>query len=507
MFTSILYPGNRPTTIPFELSLFKDLNLDQIIESVSAPITGYDIEHMYYSPLNTVEDIEYRHAIFRELENEGLRNVLGAFIEKMEVYQSESNARDSMSDQYLTQYSFLMSVSIFCEAALQLAHGLRQLDFHSAGFTSFTKYLDEYIQSNEFKILHDGSTELKKEIGSIKYSLRIRNRSVQVSAHDGDEQDFSQEIRAFFSKFQGEKEKEEIKLPLSAEMNDVELNVVRLVSYLYPETFESLSKFAETYSGFFPKTIQDFVREIQFYFSWLQYTGPIIKKGYSFVLPRLSCDRKDESVKRCYDLALAHKACLEGERVVPNDYMLKQPERTIIVTGPNQGGKTTFARMFGQLHYLASLGLPVPAGQAALYLPDRIFTHFEREEKTVQKSGKLQDDMERMSNILQKATSHSMIIINEIYSTAPLEDAEFLGQNMLDEIHALDCLCVCVTFIDALAKPHKKTVSMVGTVIPGEPGSRTFRLERKPADGIAYAQAIAERHDLTFTRIKERLLV
>ena len=176
-----------------------------------------------------------------------------------------------------------------------------------------------------------------------------------------------------------------------------------------------------------------------------------------------------------------------------------------MVTGPNQGGKTTFARTIGQCAYLASLGCPVPARHARLTLPDQICTHFERQEDLSTLHGKLDDELVRIHGILSRATDASIIVMNESFSSTTVNDALLIGTKVLERIIELRCVAVYVSFLDELSALDPVCVSMVGEVADDDPTQRTFKFTRRPADGLAYAAALADKYGLNYDVLGRRI--
>ncbi len=507
-FRSILFgdagtPEEIDTVTPPDC--FSDLNLDQIAAALTAGRDEYNLKPFFFYPLTDLYTVNYRYDVQKDLENETIRGHIQAFAQKMQAMRGGLAQSAKMHYKLQRQRWFLDAVDHYCSAVLALRDDLASAGPNSRGLRDFRDYLTGYTDTAGFVALVADTQRLKDQLASIRYSLRIAGKRIYVSKYGG-ESNYSAEVLQVFEKFkQAEANEYRFNLRVPLEMNHVEAGILDLVALLFPEVFDFLEKYSLDHAGFLDPVIAKFDREIQFYVACLEYVSRFKAAGLPFCYPDVSSKSKQVKCDEAFDLALANRLLGEGAAVVTNDFYLRDPERILVVSGPNSGGKTTFARTFGQLHYLASIGCPVPARKAALFLCDRLFTHFEREEDLQNLSGKLEDELRRIRQILERATPMSILIMNESFLSTTLDDASYLSRQVMERIIVKDMICVSVTFLDELASLGETTVSMVSTVAPHDPASRTFKIIRRPADGLAYAAAIAEKHGLTYEGISRRL--
>ena len=487
-------------------SYARDLNLDQIVAAVAGDREERDlITTVLYGRLRDDGAVRYRQEVFRDLEDPALLAAIQRFTGLIGEVRAHLRQLDAMQYRYQREGWLLDAAAIYCDAVASLAGHLASAPVASRALLAFRDYLASYVASAGFITLAGDTRSRKDALAQIRYCTRNDGARVEVSRYTG-EADYSAVVLDTFERFkQGAAKDYLIPYRVQPGMNHIAAQIVELVARLFPEQFTALEEYCRQHAGFLDEGIRQADQELQFYLAFGDYITPVRAAGLSFCYPEVSAGSKDVRAADTFDLALAHKLVSQRTPVVTNDFHLNCPERIAVVTGPNQGGKTTFARTFGQLHHLAAVGCPVPGSAARLFLPDRIFTHFEREEDLTAMSGKLEDDLIRIGDILLDATPASIVILNEIFTSTTVHDARFLGTKLLTKVMRLDALCVYVTFVDELASLGDQIVSMMSTIVPGNPAERTYRVVRKPADGLAYALAIAEKYDLTYQRLYDRL--
>jgi DNA mismatch repair ATPase MutS len=166
--------------------------------------------------------------------------------------------------------------------------------------------------------------------------------------------------------------------------------------------------------------------ELAFYIGCMNLHGQLTQKGepLSFPLP-VASDERRHAFQGLYDVCLA---LLLEQKIVGNRVQADNKD-LVIITGANQGGKSTFLRSIGLAQLMMQCGMFVPAESFCANICTGLFTHYKREEDATMNSGKLDEELSRMSAIVDALTPHAMVLFNESFAaTNEREGSEIAHQ-------------------------------------------------------------------------------
>jgi DNA mismatch repair protein MutS2 len=148
---------------------------------------------------------------------------------------------------------------------------------------------------------------------------------------------------------------------------------------------------------------------------------------------------------------LAGAPRLEPRTVVPIDLNLGDRFHILVVTGPNTGGKTVALKTVGLLAIMAQAGLHVPAGEGSQFpIFDDVLADIGDEQSLEQSLSTFSSHVRRITEILGKATSRSLVMLDELGAGTDPADGAALGRAILDELDGIGCRSIVTTHIGDL---------------------------------------------------------
>ncbi len=482
-----------------------DLHLDDVVAALCASADRSWLRPVYLTPLRDADAVAYRLEVFRDLASPGLREACTRFAAGIGAAQAQLTHAARLINRHERNRWLAEAAMSYCTSVADLVAALAIATISSRALGGVREALQHHVDSAGHTGLVADTTSVLAGLAAVTYRLDIDENTLTVARDDGAD-DYGAEILATFARF---RQAGAAPLPVdvfrTSDMNVVEVGILERVVRLHPAVFADLDAFPGLHRDPIDPGVAAFANELAFYLAYLEMMDPLVAAGLAFSHPVLEVGPAGMRVDGLFDLALARKRGDEAGAIVANDVAVQPWERRIVVTGANQGGKTTLARALGLLHHLASIGAPVPARAASLQLADSVYTLFQRLDDGARTSGRLEADLGRARAITDAISPSSLVILNEAFSATTVADALALNRAVLAQIAAKGAMCVVVTFLTELAAPDASTVSFVGGVEPGEGGARTYRFERRPPDGMARAHSLVERHQLDYASVAKRL--
>lgn len=233
--------------------------------------------------------------------------------------------------------------------------------------------------------------------------------------------------------------------------------------------------------------------ELAFYLGCVNLHHELIRRGLAMCVP-VPYERVERrhAIEGLYDASLALRS---GRAPVGNDVHGNGKE-LVVITGANQGGKSTFLRAVGLAQIMMQCGMCVTAASFSANVCDGILTHYKREEDASMKSGKLDEELRRMSAIVAHIKEHSLLLCNESFAATNEREGSEIAREIIVALLQKRVKIVFVTHLYALAHGlhERKTQGMMFLRAERRPdGERTFRLMEAEPLQTSYGEDLYRR--------------
>lgn len=513
---SLLFPKGYQNYESLPPGFFGDLQLDGVCRAIAAKYKEFDILKYFYTIPDSPEISRYRQNVYRDIErNNGIVLSLTKYLNLLLACETCFSYFQQVKDDVKKGSYLLLSCRHYLSALELLHETLVHAAITSEGFSTCLRLLDETFADAGFQSFRETVQKSFTDIEQLTLNLLIRGKVISVWENDEpDAPTVTERLIRFVHAFdvpveEGWAEQPEAvrnPFPSPLETGPLENTIIDILKRSHPGVFEMLQSFASL--DFSPQHDQfiGLKDEIAFYISFYEFEQQLNTVGFRLAFPDIREDAGLD-VHGVYDLALAWKSRFTKQEIITNDISYRADKSFLVITGPNQGGKTTLARALGQCVYFMLIGLKVPCHTMTARFFARILTHFEVEESVETGAGKLKEELQRLKPMIRLYSQNSFVILNELFTTATTYDAKIMAKKVMKHFIDNQCLGIYVTHIQELADEtaQKGIQSMVAQVNESDPSLRTFKIIPKEAEGLGYSDSIVKKYGLGLKQVASRI--
>jgi hypothetical protein len=460
---------------PNHKELIQDLEMGRVLESMALGDKFlFEVSsRVVLASLDDPDAILYRQRVLADCidQPETVREMyaiaVGALQDKRGIWGYSSQIPSSILSGAVNQL----------EAAVVRLKQLRKIAdddaerFHSAGFTTFFRTLqgeldDEYFRTISFHLkqlrFRDGqliSAELDRDNSGIRFVLRSSDRGKRSW-----KERLGIDPRSSYSFTIAPRDEAGANA-----LSDLTSRGVNLVANAAAQSADHIWSYFTMLRA-----------ELGFYVSCLNLQDRLAARGEAVSYPE-ACSWSSRVISssglRDISLALCSEKPVVGNDVNANGKPL------VIITGANSGGKSTFLRSVGLAQLMMQCGMFVAAEAYRASVCDGIFTHFIREEDATMTSGRLDEELGRMSIIADQIRPHCLMLFNESFAATNEREGSEIGRQVVNALLDAEITVFFVThqfdFADGFHRQRAESTLFL-------------RAERQSGGQPSYRLAVAE---------------